>query len=216
MAIQQLTGPWPTNNYGPGYTCQGPTLNISPFVTKSHSYALPYQSTVRTPYYDPTDDDENGVPDNPGNILYYQELPSGQKSNFALNLGVSATISIPLDSGLQNRCKAAADTQNALQRQILANKRLDFELSRLRHCGELAQKGIAFHPKSQFYVICSDVILKPKPGQVLPHVHEIKVSKPAAKPSKPGSDPAEPKHAHGLTQPSRPYPLTVKPFSPSS
>jgi len=154
-----LTGPYPTNSYGPAISCQGPTLNISPFVTTSKSYALPYSPTVRTPYYDPTDDDENGVPDNPGNVLYFQELPSGQKNNHALNLGVSATISFPLDGGLQERCKASADTHNALQRQMLANKRLDFELSRLRHCGELAQKGIAFHPQSKFYVICSDVFL---------------------------------------------------------
>ena len=211
-----LTGPYPSNSYGPAIQCQGPSLNISPFVTKSNSYALPFQETVRTPYYDPTDNDENGVPDNPGNILYYNEVPSGQKNNHALNFGISATISIPLDGGLQERCKASADTHNALQRQILANKRLDFELSRLRHCGTLAQDGIRFHPDSKFYVICSDVILTPKPGQVLPHVHKIKVSKPDVKPSKPDSDPAEPKHAHALTQPSRVVPLAVKPFSPPS
>jgi len=211
-----LTGPYPTNSYGPAISCQGPTLNISPFVTTSKSYALPYSDTVRTPYYDPTDADDNGVPDNPGQILYFQELPSGQKNNHALNLGLSATISFPLDGGLQERCKASADTHNALQRQILANKRLDFELSRLRHCGELAQKGIAFHPQSKFYVICSDVILKPKPGQVLPHTHKLKVSTPGVKPLVPGSDPAAPAHAHGLTRPSAAVPLAVKPFSPPS
>ena len=128
QAIQMLTGPFPSNSYGPAIQCQGPSLNISPFVTKSNSYALPYRETVRTPYYDPTDDDENGVPDNPGNILYYNEVPSGQKNNHAVNFGITATVSIPLDGGLQERCKASADTHNALQRQLLANKRLDFEL----------------------------------------------------------------------------------------
>lgn len=216
QAIQMLTGPYPTNAYGPGISCQGPTLNISPFVTTSKSYALPFTDKVRTPYYDPTDEDENGVPDNPGNILYYQELPSGQKNNHALNFGVSATVSIPLDGGLQERCKASADTHTALQRQLLANKRLDFELSRLRHCGELAQKGISFHPKSKFYTVCSDVILKPKPGQVLPHVHKITVSRPAAKPSTHDSGPAEPAAAPRRSQPSKARPLPVKPFSPPS
>ena len=207
QAIQMLTGPYPTNAYGPGISCQGPTLNISPFVTTSKSYALPFTDTVRTPYYDPTDDDENGVPDNPGNILYYQELPSGQKNNHALNFGVSATVSIPLDGGLQERCKASADTHTALQRQLLANKRLDFELSRLRHCGELAQKGISFHPKSKFYVVCSDVVLGPIPGQKpVPHIHRITVSKPDAKRVTPGSGPAEPAAA--------PTPIPVEPFSP--
>ena len=211
-----LTGPYPTNAYGPGISCQGPTLNISPFVTKSNSYALPFQETVRTPYYDPTDDDENGVPDNPGNILYYNEVPSGQKNNHALNFGISATVSIPLDGGLQERCKASADTHTALQRQLLANKRLDFELSRLRHCGTLAQDGIRFHPDSKFYVICSDVILAPKPGQVLPHVHKITVSRPDAKHVKRDSGPAEQASSPSQTPQRRVYPLPVKPFSPPS
>jgi hypothetical protein len=203
-----LTGPYPTNAYGPGISCQGPTLNISPFVTTSKSYALPYNSTVKTPYYDPTDADENGVPDNPGNILYYQEVPSGQKNNHALNLGVSATFSFPLDGGLQERCKSAADTQTALQRQLLANKRLDFELSRLRHCGELAQRGITFHPKSKFYVVCSDVVLVPKPGQVLPHRHKIKVSMPGATSELPSSAPA--------VKPSSPTRIPVESYAPAS
>ena len=203
-----LTGPYPTNSYGPGISCQGPTLNVSPFVTTSKSYALPYSDTVRTPYYDPTDADDNGVPDNPGNILFYQELPSGQKNNHSLNFGVSATVSIPLDGGMQERCKASADTHTALQRQILANKRLDFELSRLRHCGNLAQDGIRFHPGSKFYVICADVLLTPKPGQVLPHVHKIKVSKPGAKSELPSSAPA--------AKPVAPIRIPVEPFAPGA
>ena len=211
-----LTGPYPTNTYGGGVSCQGATLNISPFITKSNSYALPFQETTRSPYYDPTDNDENGVPDNPGNILYYKEVPSGQKNNHALNFGVSATISIPLNGGLQERCKASADTHTALQRQILANKRLDFELSRLRHCGELAQRGISFHPKSKFYTVCSDVVLTPKPGQVLPHFHKIKVSKPDVKRVKPDSGPAVPTSSPTPSQRGQVSPLPVKPFSPPS
>ena len=211
-----LTGPYPTNSYGPAISCQGPTLNISPFVTTSKSYALPYSDTVRTPYYDPTDDDENGVPDNPGNILYFQELPTGQKNNHALNLGVSATISFPLDGGLQERCKASADTHNAIQRQILANKRLDFELSRLKHCSEHMLKGVMFDPRSKFGVICQDIVIVPKPNQVLPHRHKITVSKPDVKHVKRDSGPAEQDASPTQNPPSRVYPLTVKPFSPPS
>ena len=216
QAIQMLTGPYPTNSYGSGISCQGPTLNLSPFVTGSKSYAKPFTGTVRTPVYDPTDADENGVPDNPGNVLFYQELPSRQKNNYSLNLGFSATISFPLDGGLQERCKAAADTNTAYQRQLLANKRLDFELSRLRHCGELAQKGITFHPKSKFYTVCSDVVLVAKPGQVLPHYHQITVSKPDAEHVLPDSGPAEPAAAPRQSPREQAYPLPVKPFSPPS
>ena len=210
QAIQMLTGPYATNRYSQGLQCQGPTLNISPFLTKSLTYAEPFKSHVSTPYYDPTDEDENGVPDNPGKILYYSKMPSGQKNNHSFNYGISATISIPLDRGLQDRCKTAVDTETAMQRQLLANKRLDFELSRLRHCGELAQKGIQFHPKSQFYVICSDVVLTAKPNQnpkVLPHTHKIKVVKPAAKSESQGSAPA--------AKPAAPKPIPVEPFSPA-
>jgi hypothetical protein len=217
QAIQMLTGPYATNRYSQGLQCQGPSLSISPFLTKSLSYAEPFKSYTSTPYYDPTDADENGVPDNPGKILYYQQMPTGQKNNHSWNWGVSATVSIPLDRGLQDRCKSAVDTETALQQQILANKRLDFELSRLRHCGELAQKGITFHPKSKFYVICSDVTLTPKPGQVLPHIHKITLSKPDAKRVQPDSGPAEPTSAPAKNQPSQAVPLPVKPFSsPSS
>lgn len=204
-----LTGPYPNANFGGSIACQGPTFNLSPFVTKSKSYALPYNSTVRTPYYDPTDKDEDGVPDNPGNILYHQEIPSGQKDSHALNFGISATISFPLDGGIQERCKAAADTQTALQRQILANKRLDFELARLKNCGELAQKGISFHPKSQYFVICSDVVLGPVPGQKpIPHVHRLRVSVPASASESQGSVPA--------AKSSAPIPIPVEPFSRGS
>jgi len=208
QAIQMLTGPYPTNTYGNGISCQGPTFNVSPFVTKSHSYSLPYNDTTTTPIYDPTDDDENGVPDNPGKILYYQKLPSGQKDSHAFNYGISATISIPLDRQLQQQCKDSVESRLQLQQQVLAKERLNFELARLKNCGELAQKGITFHPKSKFYVICSDVILVPKPGQVLPHKHKITVSKPDAKRVERDSGPAEPAAS--------PKPIPVQPFSPGS
>jgi len=205
QAIQMLTGPYPNANFGGSIACQGPTFNLSPFVTKSKSYALPYTPTLVTPVYDTSDVNQDGVPDNPGRILYEDRRNSNQKDSHALNFGISATISFPLDGGIQERCKAAADTQTALQRQILANKRLDFELARLKNCGELAQKGISFHPKSQYFVICSDVVLGPIPGQKpVPHVHRLTVSKPAATSSQPGSAPA--------VKPSAPTPIPVEPF----
>ena len=33
QAIQVLQGPYITNTYGGGIQCQGPTLNVTPFVT---------------------------------------------------------------------------------------------------------------------------------------------------------------------------------------
>ena len=183
QAIQMLTGPYPIAAFSNGVSCQGGSFNLSPFITKSKSYALPFSSTVTTPIYDTSDANEDGVPDNPGQILYMDQRPSNQKDSHSLSLGISATFSVPLDGGIQERCKAAAEAQTALHLQQLANKKLDFELSRLKVCGEQMRKGVSFHPKSKYAVICSDVVLGPIPGQKpIPHVHRIRASKPDAKP----------------------------------
>ena len=81
---------------------------------------------------------------------------------------------------------------------------------------ELAQKGITFHPKSKFYTVCSDVVLVAKPGQVLPHYHQIKVSKPDVKHVEPDSGPAEPVASPTQNPREQAFPLPVKPFSPPS
>ena len=47
------------------------------------------------------------------------------------------TWNTPTDKKLQEQCKEAAATQIALQQQLTANKRLDFEIARLKNCGEL-------------------------------------------------------------------------------
>ena len=83
----------------------------------------------------------DGVPDNPGEVVWEKPVRTGQQDNISTNIGLSATISFPLDGGLQERCKKAADTNTALQAQLLANKRLDFEIARLKNCGELLKSG---------------------------------------------------------------------------
>ena len=61
-----------------------------------------------------------------------------------------------------------------LMQQTHANKRLDFEIARLKNCGQLKKEGIVFHPKSPYYSVCSDVVLVNPPGVVGKHVHEVK------------------------------------------
>ena len=82
------------------------------------------------------------------------------------------TWSTPLDKTLQDQCKKAAATQIALQQQLTANKRLDFEIARLKNCGDLMKKGIRFHPKSPYYSICADVLID-NVTTIAPHVHSI-------------------------------------------
>ena len=172
QAIQVLQGPYITNTYGGGIQCQGPTLNFTPYVTGSLSQQHPFESYYDTPVYDMRDIDEDGAPDNPGDILYYVPTRTGQKNNSNLSVGFSATWSRPLDQELQNQCKKAAATQIALQQQLTANKRLDFEIARLKNCGTLLKQGIRFHPKSPYYSICADVVVD-NVTHIKPHRHTI-------------------------------------------
>ena len=116
--------------------------------------------------------DEDGAPDNPGNILYQVPIRTGQKDSYNLSLGFSATWSIPQDKKLQQQCKEAAAASIALMQQQSANKRLDFEIARLKNCGQLIKDGINFHPKSPYYKICADVVVRDK-TYITPHYHTI-------------------------------------------
>ena len=173
QAIQVLQGPYITNTYGGGIQCQGPTLNITPFVTGAGSMQKPYEPYYNDPVYDMRDLNEDGSLDNPGGILYTVPTRTGQKDNYNLSVGVSATWSIPQDKKLQDQCKEAAATQIELQQQLIANKRLDFEIARLKNCGELKKAGIYFHPKSPYYKVCADVIVTNPGGVIPPHKHSI-------------------------------------------
>ena len=163
QAIQVLQGPYITNTYGNGISCQGPTLNITPFITHGRSFQDPFERRYFEPQYNMTDfigrtiqveknvknypwepwyddrtyvNDEgetvrwfpdgsdmtitvdeivgDGIPDNPGEVVWEKPVRTGQQDNLSTNIGLSATISFPLDGGLQERCKAAADTNTCL------------------------------------------------------------------------------------------------------
>ena len=130
QAIQVLQGPYITNTYGGGIQCQGPTMNITPFVTGNIAVKRPYEDVWYDPVYNNVDADNDDVPDNPGQILYYKPVKTNQKDSSTLSVGVSATWSKPLDKELQEKCKEAATTQIAWMQQQTANKRLDFEIAR--------------------------------------------------------------------------------------
>ena len=221
QAIQVLQGPYITNTYGGGISCQGPTANFTPYITHARNDKDPFETRYFEPQYDNRDfdgrlvevtknvknwpwephyDDRtytnaegevvrayedgqdmtitimemqgDGVPDNPGRELWQKPVRTGMTRNYSTSIGLSATLSLPLDGGLQERCKQAAETQIALQSQMLANKRLDFELARLKNCGELIQKGIRFHPRSPYAKVCADVVVQ-NVNAIKQHVHTI-------------------------------------------
>ena len=181
QAIQVLQGPYITNTYGGGIQCQGPTMNLTPYVNGTGSFRRPFEHTYQDPVYNNADNDDDNIPDNPGEILYYIPTRTGQTENYNLSIGLSATWSKPLDKKLQELCKTAATTQIEAVKQLTANKRLDFEIARLKNCGELMKAGIMFHPKSPYASVCADVILVNPPGIVAPHQHNITATVPEIK-----------------------------------
>jgi hypothetical protein len=176
QAIQMLTGPYPTSQFGNGISCQGPVLNVSPYGGASKSWTLPFEPYFDTPVYSTIDSDEDGYIDDPSEILYNVPTRTGQKDNYNINLGVSATISFPLDGSIQRRCKEAADANIAMMKQLTANKRLDFELARLKNCADQKLRGVSFHPKSPYYSVCADVVVQIPPGGLPQHRHTIPTS----------------------------------------
>ena len=173
QAIQVLQGPYITNTYGGGIQCQGPTMNVTPFVTGNIAIKRPYEDYWMDPVYNNVDADNDDVPDNPGQILYYKPTRTGQKDSTTVSLGVSATWSKPLDKTLQKLCKEIAAANIEMQKQNVANKRLDFEIARLKNCGELMKAGIMFHKNSPYFAVCADVVLVNPPGTLPNHSHSI-------------------------------------------
>ena len=269
QAIQVLQGPYITNTYGGGISCQGPTANFTPYITHARNDKDPFETMYMEPQYDNRDfegrmvevtknvknwpwetwyDDRtytnaegetvrayedgqdmtitimemqgDGVPDDPGRQLWQKPVRTGNTRNFSTSIGLSATLSLPLDGGLQERCKQAADTQIALQGQMLANKRLDFELARLKNCGELLQKGIRFHPRSPYAKVCADVVVNNV--TVIPqHIHSIpstsSMGEQSAVPSQPDSSASAQQPSQKRTVAGSSYPVRQQPSSlPSS
>ena len=173
QAIQVLQGPYVTSSYGDGISCQGATFNFTPYATGNLSQQHPYEPIYQDPVYNNVDANDDGVPDNPGEILYYVPTRTGQKNNQTISIGMSATWSKPLDKEQVELCKTAATLHNEYRAQLTANKRLDFEIARLKNCGELMKAGIMFHPKSPYHAVCADVVLVNPPGVVGQHTHSI-------------------------------------------
>ena len=269
QAIQVLQGPYITNTYGGGISCQGPTANFTPYITHARSDKDPFETFYMEPQYDNRDfegrvvevtknvknwpweewyDDRtytnsdgevvrayedgqdmtitvmevqgDGVPDNPGSQLWQKPVRTGMTRNYSTSIGLSATLSLPRDGGLQARCKQAAETQIALQGQMLANKRLDFELARLKNCGELLQKGIQFHPRSPYAKVCADVVVQ-NVTHIKPHAHTIppisSAVEPISEPSQRDSSGAAQQSSQIPTAAGSSYPVRQQPSSlPSS
>jgi len=176
-----------------GVQCQGATLHINPFLSSTTGWSNPYERYYNEPVYDTldlvgaTDPEGNpvpdGRPDNPGNILFHKPVRTGQKTNFSVNGGITAQVSIPLDRSHIRTCRKAAIKQVELMEASLADKRLNYEIARLRNCADLMKEGVMFHPNSPYSKICADVVLINPPGVLPPHIHSIPTSSKTAETS---------------------------------
>ena len=166
-------------------TCQGATLNISPFVSTPSGFATPFESHFNRPVYSRRDiegnfdDDNNAIGDGDvdagyrGEILYFEKVRTGQKqSNVSINGGITATFSIPLDRTAIKECRKAMKKQNELYEASLAAKRLNYEMSRAKTCADNYKQGFRFKEGTPMALVCSDIeIIEPTK---LDHVHKIK------------------------------------------
>ena len=46
----------------------------------------------------------------------------------------------------------------AMKEQLLMNRQLDYDIARLKNCGQLKMVGIQFHPSSPMSYLCADVV----------------------------------------------------------
>jgi len=176
-AYQVLTGNFINSTFGQnGVVCQAETMTLSPYVGLSHNIKRPFAESYKENVYDMRADDAGNLLD-PGGVLFQKDVLTQQKDNHGLNYGLTIQWSKPLDSKLQGLCKEAASTEIALRKAELNLKVLDYEISRLKHCGTLKQSGI-FHSKtSQYFPVCSDIMVTNFPSSVPDHAHKINVTK---------------------------------------
>ena len=187
FAVQNLPSRQFTNQFGEGIVCQGDTLAIQPFVSSNLSFTRPNEQSYLAPIYDERDltgtttinedgeevDAPDGNPDNPGAIIGYKTVRTGQKESYALSPGISLSWNIQLDRQSIRLCKQAASTRIALLQAAYEDKRLSYELGRLKICAELFEKGVRFKPGTKYALLCEDVEMVNPPGVLPEHRHSI-------------------------------------------
>jgi len=165
-------------------SCQGATLNISPFLSTTYGFGSPYEPYYTRNIYSTKDivgdfDDNgnpigDGDPDEPNTILRTERVRTGmQASNTSLNGGLTMTFSIPIgnQSALKS-CRKAMKKQVELYEQQLASNRLTYEMQRLATCGKHLKEGLVF--VGEMAKICGDVRLVTPPN--VEHTHAISLT----------------------------------------
>ena len=180
-AYQVLTGNFINSTFGKnGVICQAETMTISPYVGLNHNIKRPYEKSYKEPVYDMRADDAGNLLD-PGGILFEKDILTQQRDNHGASYGLTIQWSKPLDRELQSLCREAGRTEIALRKADLNLRILDYEISRLKHCGTLKKDGISFASHSKYKVICDDIDVAISPYSVPNHSHKINITKEVAK-----------------------------------
>ena len=82
---------------------------------------------------------------------YLLQTQADPGASLSRNFGGQLTISVPLDGGAVEKCKALAQIQ-------LEKGRLDYEIVRIKECINIFKSGFMIRPGTPFYPVCSDVI----------------------------------------------------------
>ena len=173
-AYQQISGNFPTHRFSQGIQCQTPVISLNPFITKGENFSWPKAKITRTNIYDQTKDD-NGALLNAGKILYVSEQERIDQTTHSFNYGITLNIQVPLGKGIDT-CLAAAKTHRKTQEFMLAAKKLEVNLNRMKICSEQMKLGVKFINEDA--VSCKNIVITEKPNQILSHVHPISVSSP--------------------------------------
>ena len=187
FAVQNIPSRQFTNQFGDGIVCQGDTLAIQPFVSSNLSFTRPNEQSYLAPIYDERDftgatvvnddgeevDAPDGNPDNPGAVIGWKSIRTGQKENYAISPGISVSWNIQLDRQSIRLCKEAASKRVALLQAAYEDKRLSYELGRLKICAELLEKGVRFKEGTKYALLCADVERVNPPGVLPDHSHTI-------------------------------------------
>ena len=136
-----------------------------------HSWGRPNNEYYEEPVYDNSDnygltdpetglDGPDGIPDNPGKVLFMKPMRTGYRSNYSNNFGITATISVPLDRRAINMCLKAAEKQVPYE-QSLADKRLNYEMVGLPHVQKPCVKVMGLTTALQVSVLmCFNIPVK--------------------------------------------------------
>ena len=186
QAVQVVPSRQFQSSVGSGITCQGATLNISPFLSTTNSYSSPYEPTYMENIYDTTTNDA-GALINPGTILYQKPVRTGQKSNTSINGGITATFSIPLDGDQIALCKQAMAKQVELYNHSIEAKKLNYHMSRINTCAKQLREGIRIKKGTPLHGLCADLELT---EQIKLPDHKHSITSPVSTSSPPGSVPA--------------------------